>query len=142
MEHAPDFQTALSKLNDYDYDCVLLDIMLPDGNGLTLLQELKKMHKKESVIIISAKDSLEDKVYGLDVGADDYLAKPFHLAELHARVKSVIRRKQNEGELKIEVENLKVYPDLAQCLCGRTGTDIKPEMNLIYYIISLPIPAD
>ena len=62
VEHAPDFQTALSKLNDYDYDCVLLDIMLPDGNGLTLLQELKKMHKKESVIIISAKDSLEDKV--------------------------------------------------------------------------------
>lgn len=116
VEHAPDFQTALSKLNDYDYDCVLLDIMLPDGNGLTLLQELKKMHKKESVIIISAKDSLEDKVYGLDVGADDYLAKPFHLAELHARVKSVIRRKQNEGELKIEVENLKVYPGPAQCL--------------------------
>lgn len=93
-EWAADYRTAMEKLNDYDYDCVLLDIMLPDGNGLALLEELKKMRKKESVIIISAKDSIEDKVTGLDLGADDYLAKPFHLAELHARVKSVIRRKQ------------------------------------------------
>ena len=91
-EEAPDFQTALEKTADYTYDCILLDIMLPDGNGLDLLEELKKENKKENIIIISAKDSLEDKVTGLDLGADDYLPKPFHLAELIARVKSVIRR--------------------------------------------------
>ena len=78
-EEAPDFQTALEKTADYTYDCILLDIMLPDGNGLDLLEELKKENKKENIIIISAKDSLEDKVTGLDLGADDYLPKPFHL---------------------------------------------------------------
>ena len=71
-EEAPDFQTALEKTADYTYDCILLDIMLPDGNGLDLLEELKKENKKENIIIISAKDSLEDKVTGLDLGADDY----------------------------------------------------------------------
>ena len=77
---------------DYDYDCILLDIMLPDGNGLDLLAELQDMGKKANVIILSAKDSIEDKVKGLDLGADDYLPKPFHLAELHARIKSLLRR--------------------------------------------------
>ena len=90
VETAADYSTALQKINDYDYDCILLDIMLPGGSGLSILEELKKLKKRESVIIVSAKDSIEDKVTGLDLGADDYLAKPFHLAELHARVKSVI----------------------------------------------------
>lgn len=91
VETAVDYPSALQKINDYDYDCILLDIMLPGGSGLSILEELKKLRKRESVIIVSAKDSIEDKVTGLDLGADDYLAKPFHLAELHARVKSVIR---------------------------------------------------
>ena len=80
VEVAADFNSALRKIEDYDYDCVLLDIMLPDGSGLDLLDKLKAMHKRENVIIISAKDSLEDKVLGLELGADDYLPKPFHLA--------------------------------------------------------------
>lgn len=139
VEYASDFQTARYKLNDYDYDCILLDIMLPDGNGLTLLQELKKMHKKESVIIISAKDSIEDKVYGLDLGADDYLSKPFHLAELHARVKSVIRRKQNGGDLKIELENLNVYPDRHAVLIGDQELILnRKEFDLLYYFVTNP----
>lgn len=139
VECAPDFQTAHYKLNDYDYDCILLDIMLPDGNGLTLLQELKKMHKKESVIIISAKDSIEDKVYGLDLGADDYLPKPFHLAELHARVKSVIRRKQNGGDLKIEVENLIIYPDRHAVFIGDQELILnRKEFDLLYYFVTNP----
>ncbi|WP_298613933.1 response regulator transcription factor [uncultured Odoribacter sp.] len=139
VEYASDFQTARYKLNDYDYDCILLDIMLPDGNGLTLLQELKKMHKKESVIIISAKDSIEDKVYGLDLGADDYLSKPFHLAELHARVKSVIRRKQNGGDLKIELENLNVYPDRHAVFIGDQELILnRKEFDLLYYFVTNP----
>ena len=106
-EEAPDFQTALEKTADYTYDCILLDIMLPDGNGLDLLEELKKENKKENIIIISAKDSLEDKVTGLDLGADDYLPKPFHLAELIARVKSVIRRNHHAGATYIEYGNIR-----------------------------------
>lgn len=87
VSQAPDYRTALQKIEDYDYDCILLDIMLPDGNGLDLLEELHALGKRTNVIILSAKDSLEDKVNGLDLGADDYLPKPFHLAELHARIK-------------------------------------------------------
>ncbi len=94
VEEAGDFQTGLDKIVTYDYDCILLDIMLPGGTGLDLLQELKNINKADSVIIISAKDSLDDKVKGLDLGADDYLTKPFHLTELNARIKSVIRRKK------------------------------------------------
>lgn len=138
-EWAADYRTAMEKLNDYDYDCVLLDIMLPDGNGLALLEELKKMRKKESVIIISAKDSIEDKVTGLDLGADDYLAKPFHLAELHARVKSVIRRKQNDGDVSIVLENLHVFPDRHIVFVNDAELVLnRKEFDLLYYFVTNP----
>ena len=138
-EWAADYRTAMEKLNDYDYDCVLLDIMLPDGNGLTLLEELKKMRKKESVIIISAKDSIEDKVTGLDLGADDYLAKPFHLAGLHARVKSVIRRKQNDGDVSIVLENLHVFPDRHIVFVNDAELVLnRKEFDLLYYFVTNP----
>ena len=99
VETAGTFHEASLKIADYSYDCILLDIMLPDGNGLKLLEMLKEQQKRESVIIISARDSIEDKVLGLEQGADDYLPKPFHLAELNARIKSVLRR-QRSGERK------------------------------------------
>lgn len=99
VSQAPDYRTALQKIEDYDYDCILLDIMLPDGNGLDLLAELHALGKHTNVIILSAKDSLEDKVNGLDLGADDYLPKPFHLAELHARIKSLFHFMSRPGRL-------------------------------------------
>ena len=108
VEAAADFNTAREKLEVYQYDCILLDIGLPGGNGLVLLEELKKQKNAEGVIIVSARDSLEDKVKGLNLGADDYLAKPFHLAELNARVKSVLRRKRMEGSNYITCDNLKI----------------------------------
>lgn len=111
VETAEDFESASDKINDYDYDCILLDIMLPGGSGLSLLEELKAMKKNESVIIISAKDSIDDKVRGLNLGADDYLAKPFHLAELTARVKSVVRRKRLDGQLVVEIKNIRMNLD-------------------------------
>ena len=91
-EVAFDFAQASERISLYDYDCILLDINLPDGNGLHLLQALKKLNKTDGVIIISARNSLDDKIEGLELGADDYLPKPFHLAELGARIKANVRR--------------------------------------------------
>jgi DNA-binding response OmpR family regulator len=93
-EVAENYNQATDKIAVYQYDCILLDLMLPDGNGLALLEQLKRENKQDGVIIISAKNSIEDKVKGLKIGADDYLAKPFHHSELSARIHSLIRRKQ------------------------------------------------
>lgn len=93
-EVAENYNQADDKISIYQYDCILLDLMLPDGSGLALLEMLKRENKQDGVIIISAKNSIEDKVKGLEIGADDYLAKPFHLSELSARIHSLIRRKQ------------------------------------------------
>lgn len=139
VEYAITCSEALQKVNDYDYDCIVLDIMLPEGSGLTVLESLKQLHKKESVIIVSAKDSVDDKVAGLDLGADDYLAKPFHLAELHARIKSLIRRKQQAGELYLALSNLTLYPDRhAVYIDGSELVLNRKEFDLLYYFISNP----
>tara|TARA_Y100000782_G_scaffold115593_1_gene161124 strand:- start:5307 stop:5984 length:678 start_codon:yes stop_codon:yes gene_type:complete len=106
VETATDYHSAIDKIFIYEYDCILLDIMLPNGNGLNILAELKKEGKSENVIIISAKDSLDDKLKGLELGADDYLTKPFHLAELNARVKAVLRRQKLNGKDTIEIANI------------------------------------
>ncbi|MAX80593.1 MAG: DNA-binding response regulator [Crocinitomicaceae bacterium] len=103
-EWAPDYRTALEKIHGYEYDCILLDLMLPGGDGLSLLQELKDLNKQDGVIIISAKNAIEDKVQGLRLGADDYLSKPFHHAELAARIESLIRRKQFDSS-NVVVQN-------------------------------------
>lgn len=92
---------ADEKISLYDYDCALVDLMLPDGSGLDLVKKLKKVRPKCGIIIITAKNTLDDKLSGLDLGADDYLTKPFHLAELNARIKSVIRRRNFEGSSEI-----------------------------------------
>src|SRR5689334_19623227 len=91
VESAGDFRKAEDKAGSHDYDCVLVDITLPGGNGLDIVHQLKKDRSKAGIIIISAKNSLDDKVKGLELGADDYLTKPFHLSELNARIKSVNR---------------------------------------------------
>lgn len=139
VSQAPDYRTALQKVEDYDYDCILLDIMLPDGNGLNLLKELHDLGKRTNVIILSAKDSLEDKVAGLDLGADDYLPKPFHLAELHARLKSLFRRSQREGEHKLQVGNIELLPDLFRVqIAGRQVELNRKEYDILYYFMSRP----
>lgn len=139
VEVAADFNSALCKIEDYDYDCVLLDIMLPDGNGLNLLEKLKAMHKRENVIIISAKDSLEDKVLGLELGADDYLPKPFHLAELNARIKSVIRRQHHDGEVDIRLGNIRILPDKYQVLIDEKEVELnRKEYDILLYFINRP----
>ncbi|MDR3189060.1 MAG: response regulator transcription factor [Prevotellaceae bacterium] len=105
VEKATDYSTAAQKALIYDYDCILLDISLPDGSGLKILEEMKREGKTGNVIIISAKNSLDDKVTGLDLGADDYLTKPFHLSELYARIKAVLRRKNLDGSAVFTLGN-------------------------------------
>ncbi|EXZ77923.1 response regulator transcription factor [Bacteroides fragilis] len=139
VEAAADFQSGLRKIEDYDYDCVLLDIMLPDGNGLNLLEQLKKMRKRENVIIISAKDSLDDKVLGLELGADDYLPKPFHLAELNARIKSVIRRQCRDGEMDIRLANIRIVPDTFQVFVDDKEIELnRKEYDILLYFANRP----
>jgi len=101
-------QDALEKIVLHEYDCILLDITLPDGNGFTILEKLKQEEKLEGVIIISAKNSLDDKIKGLNLGADDYLAKPFHLSEMEARIAAVIRRKRFHGNNTISFNELTI----------------------------------
>lgn len=100
-ETAGDYVTGLQKINLYRYDCILLDITLPNGNGLHILETLKANHYADGVLIISAKNSLDDRLQGLDLGADDYLTKPFHLSELKARVMAIVRRKSFNGNREI-----------------------------------------
>lgn len=139
VEAAADFQSGLRKIEDYDYDCILLDIMLPDGNGLNLLEQLKKMRKRENVIIISAKDSLDDKVLGLELGADDYLPKPFHLAELNARIKSVIRRQRRDGEMDIRLANIRIVPDTFQVFVDDKEIELnRKEYDILLYFANRP----
>lgn len=111
VEIAADFQKAEDKTSGYDYDCVLVDISIPGGSGLEIIRQLKANKSKAGIIIISAKDSLDDKIKGLDLGADDYLAKPFHLSELNARIKALLRRKNFGGEKEIVVNEIMITPE-------------------------------
>jgi len=139
VETANDYASGLSKLANYDYDCVLLDIMLPGGTGMQLLAELRALGKDDSVIIVSAKDSVEDKVEGLELGADDYLAKPFHLAELLARIKTIIRRKNHNGEQSLSFKNVKLFPEERRVLIGADEVQLnRKEYDLLYYFMIRP----
>lgn len=139
VETAADFHEGESKLAAYSYDCILLDIMLPDGNGLDLLKELKRQGKTENVIILSAKDSLDDKIIGLEEGADDYLPKPFHLAELSARIRSVIRRSKGGGRKGYSIGNVHLDPDsMKVTIDGREIAMLKKEFDILAYFMQRP----
>ena len=136
VETANDFNTALEKVEIYEYDCILLDISLPGGSGLAILEELKTQNKTEGVIIVSAKNSLEDKIKGLNLGADDYLAKPFHLAELHARVRSVLRRKKLDGSNYIICNNLKIDAEQRTIWINEKQTELnRKEFDVLLYMV-------
>ena len=107
-ESASDYIEASEKIDLYEYDLIILDLNLVTGSGLDLLKQLKKNHNRTGVIIISANNSLENKLEGLDLGADDYLTKPFHLAELNSRIKAVLRRAKFEGEDVIVFQEIRL----------------------------------
>lgn len=136
-EIAHDMRTALDKIDVFDYDCILLDISLTDGNGLNILRHLKANNKADGVIIISARNSIDDKIEGLNLGADDYISKPFYLSELSARVKAVIRRRRFEGtsvlvfnELVIDIEGKAVFIE------DRPVDLTRKEYDLLLYLAS------
>lgn len=139
VEQAADYASALDKIAGYDYDCILLDIMLPDGSGLQLLEELKRQRRQAGIIIISARDSLDDKIEGLELGADDYLPKPFHLAELSARIRSVVRRHQRGGQESLDAGNVRLFPDSRRVeIAGREVELLRKEYDILYYFMSRP----
>ncbi|MBL7763835.1 MAG: response regulator transcription factor [Chitinophagaceae bacterium] len=136
-EFASTFNEAVEKIDSYDYDCILLDLMLPGGNGIKILEYWKNDNKQEGVIIISAKNSLEDKIKGLQIGADDYLAKPFHLSELAARIYSILRRKQFGNVNTIQQNELSI--DLLAKTVTVNDREVlltKKEFDLLLYFIS------
>ncbi len=138
VETAEDCSSAMRKFGVYDYDCILLDIMLPDGNGLELLQQIKKMGKKDRVLIISAKDSIDDKVTGLNLGADDYLAKPFHIEELVARVKSLIRR-NNNSQIRLSFTNINIDESAFQAFVDDRPLDLsRKEYDILLFFMYRP----
>lgn len=139
VENVFDYASAVDKIGVYSYDCVLLDINLPDGSGFDLLRDMKSSGSRMNVIIISARDSIDDKVKGLELGADDYLAKPFHLAELSARIRSVVRRSRNDGELVWKAGNV-VLNDNSRRLTvdGKELELLKKEFDILRYFMMRP----
>ena len=135
-EQAFDYNEALEKVRGYDYDCVLLDLMLPGGSGLDILRDIKRRNNPAGVIIVSAKDSLDDKVKGLEIGADDYLPKPFHLAELGMRVYAIIRRKEFGASNTLENNGIKInLLEKSVEANGRPVTLTKSEYDLLLFLI-------
>ncbi|MEC8884999.1 MAG: response regulator transcription factor [Bacteroidota bacterium] len=137
VESAATYTEALDKIGAYAYDCILLDVMLPDGNGLKILKELKAKQKEEGVIIVSANDSFDDRIEGLNLGADDYLPKPFHMAELRARVQAVLRRRNFEGNRNIQLGNVTINPETRQVFIAEENINLnRKEYDILTYLIA------
>lgn len=131
------YHEAIDALVDMSYDMLVLDIMLPDGSGLELLRILKEYHPKTGILIVSAKDSLDDKVHGLQLGADDYLTKPFHLPELNARLKAIYRRRQLNGQSLLICNEIQINPETMEVLVGEESLTLtRKEYELLLYFLS------
>ena len=136
-EQAGTLELGSEKVCLYEYDCLLVDIGLPDGNGLSLIRKLKKSHPETGIIIISAKNSMEDKIVGLDLGADDYLTKPFHLPELNSRIKSLLRRRKFEGKRELVIDNITILPENRQAFVDNQLVQLtKSEFDLLLFFVS------
>lgn len=135
-EFASTFSEAMEKIETFEYDCIILDIMLPGGSGLQILEALKNQNKQDGVIIVSAKNALEDKIKGLQLGADDYLTKPFHLSELMARIYSIIRRKQFGNSNIIKQNELEIDPLAKTVSINSKNINLtKKEFDLLLFFV-------
>jgi DNA-binding response OmpR family regulator len=135
-EWAGNFNDALEKISLFEYDCIILDINLPGGSGLQVLDELRLRKKQDGVVIISARNSVDDRIEGLESGADDYLVKPFHLTELSARVKALIRRKYANGTQILNVNNLAIdLKNKEVKVGGQLLTLTRHEYDLLFFMV-------
>jgi DNA-binding response OmpR family regulator len=136
-EIANNFNEALEKLELYHYECAVVDIMLPDGSGLELVEYLKKIHSSTGIIVASAKNSLDDRIKGLKLGADDYLSKPYHLSELSARIKSILRRRNFNGNNIITLEEIEIKIEEREVFIKNHRIDLTAkEFDLLLYFTS------
>jgi DNA-binding response OmpR family regulator len=136
-ESASNFKEAEDKILVYKYDCIIVDITLPGGSGFELIQDLKKASMEGGIIIISAKNSLDDKIKGLELGSDDYLTKPFHLPELNARIKSIIRRSNFKGSTEIKFNEIKILPDSHEVFINDNSVTLTmKEYDLLLFFIA------
>ncbi|MEQ8471235.1 MAG: response regulator transcription factor [Marinoscillum sp.] len=136
-EWVENFTQGSEKTWAYEYDCVVVDITLPDGNGLDLIEGLKKIKSKSGIIIISAKNAIEDRIRGLDIGADDYITKPFDLSELNARIKAIIRRRNFDAQNEIVFNEIRVSPyDRTVSVNDQSISLTRKEFDLLIFFIS------
>lgn len=136
-ETVSDYPSALQKINVYRYDCIILDITLPGGNGLDILQTLKQNRYPDGVLIVSAKNALDDRLRGFDLGADDYLTKPFHLSELRARVMAIVRRKSFDGNQLVVFREIQMDVLAKSVLIHNVPVKLtKREYALLLYFIA------
>jgi DNA-binding response OmpR family regulator len=135
-EWANTIDQAIAKVTNYNYDCILLDLMLPDGNGYEVLKALKRLNKTEGIIIISAKETLETRIEGFNLGADDYLTKPFHLPELLVRIQALIRRKNFKGNNRVIFHDIEIDLLSKTVLVKNKRLDVtKKEIDLLLLLI-------
>jgi DNA-binding response OmpR family regulator len=136
-ETASDFSSGLEKISQFQYDCIVVDIGLPFGSGLNIIKALKKMESTAGIIIISAKNALEDKLQGLEYGSDDYLTKPFHLSELNARINAIIRRRSFGGSKVVQFNEIKLDTEAKRVQVNEKSVDLtEKEYQLLEYFIS------
>ena len=136
-ESAGTYKEAIDKIGIYEYDCLVIDIMLPGGSGLDLIKEIKRLKLPGGIIIISANNSLDDRIQGLEIGSDDYLTKPFHLPELNARIKSIIRRRNFNGDTEITFNEIRIKPESSLVFVNDKEVSLTAkEYDLLLFFIS------
>ena len=134
-EQAPNFKEGLKKINNHEYDCALVDLNLPDGDGMKLVEFLRRESTDTGIVIISARDTVEDRITGLDLGADDYLPKPFNLAELNARIKAVLRRKTKTPSQELDFGDLKINLDERNAIASGIPLQLtKKEYDILVFL--------
>jgi DNA-binding response OmpR family regulator len=136
-EQASSYHAGLCTLDKQDYICMLIDLNLPDGDGMELVKLARKNKASAGIIIISARNTIEQRVEGLKAGADDYLVKPFHLSELVARVHSVVRRTRLKGGEMLSFDRIRIEPEERICFVDKQQVDLtQKEMDLLLYFMS------
>ncbi len=135
-ELSTNVEDSIDKISNYNYDCILLDLMLPDGNGLEILEKLKKLNKTEGVIIISAVETLDTRIEGFQLGADDFLVKPFHLSELLVRIQALVRRKNFNGSNLVQFKEIEVDVLAKTVAVNNSKIELtKKEIELLLFLI-------